>query len=474
MDRFVEAANALLDCFWDKDVVAEAATKPTKFDNQLAQLEHHAAARKLRRRKPLHEPITSKDVQHAKGFARHIYKPEPPTEKGIVLEKRLNLRSLDYTRFSILAVLYHADDLIKLAASTFKALLEGVGKIAEWSTWPRNPELINTLRQWKPAPAALVTLSVASEVVQPPPNPAQPVIEPSVPCTAPTRFQPAPLRAAVPPSSPGPATGAPDTACTALPTRPQPASRWVLTCSFCATVVRPRCACEHATASTTTSASSPPGIASTNTPVPPPANLTASDARPDHNHPASALPPTIRPTAPTDATPTAALSLDTGAQPDATPTGSDGVAEPTGQPRKRPRVETDALDGTAVTIRLPALTGNSSDLYAAVPYYGRPSPGQTLTSQLGGTESRGRHPGAVGPSAGQCSNVPPDQPVSAPRPSQLSGTSVQPLDNADTTHPIEGFSELIRYTVLSTHSSERLVEKIQHINGNIRFEHRSD
>ncbi|AEO61009.1 hypothetical protein MYCTH_2316343, partial [Thermothelomyces thermophilus ATCC 42464] len=101
-------------------------------------------------------------------------------------------------------------------------------------------------------------------------------------------------------------------------------------------------------------------------------------------------------------------------------------------------------------------------------------PGQTLTSQLGSTESRGRHPGAVGPSAGQCSNVPPDQPVSAPRPSQLSGTSVQPLDNADTTHPIEGFSELIRYTVLSTYSSERLVEKIQHINGNIRFEHRSD
>jgi hypothetical protein len=85
----------------------------------------------------------------------------------------------------------------------------------------------------------------------------------------------------------------------------------------------------------------------TNAPVPSPANPTASSARPDHNHPASTPPPTIRPTVPADDTPTAALSLDTGGQPDATPTGSDGVAEP-GQRRKRPRVETDALDGRPV------------------------------------------------------------------------------------------------------------------------------
>jgi hypothetical protein len=82
--------------------------------------------------------------------------------------------------------------------------------------------------------------------------------------------------------------------------------------------------------------------------VPRPANPTASDARPDHNHPTSAPPPTIRPTVPADAKPTAALPLDTGGQPDATPTGSDGVAVPTGQRRKRPRVETDALDGRPI------------------------------------------------------------------------------------------------------------------------------
>jgi hypothetical protein len=47
------------------------------------------------------------------------------------------------------------------------------------------------------------------------------------------------------------------TACMAPPTRPQPASRWVLTCSFCATVVRPRCACEHATGKRPDSSSLP-------------------------------------------------------------------------------------------------------------------------------------------------------------------------------------------------------------------------
>ncbi|KAK4149342.1 hypothetical protein C8A00DRAFT_18949, partial [Chaetomidium leptoderma] len=100
--------------------------------------------------------------------------------------------------------------------------------------------------------------------------------------------------------------------------------------------------------------------------------------------------------------------------------------------------------------------------------------GQTPTSQLGGTESRGPHPDAVGPSAVQCSNVPPDRLVSAPRPIQLSGISVHPPANADTMHPIEGFSELIRSrTAFNTHSSELLVTTIQDINGNIRFEHRS-
>jgi hypothetical protein len=178
-------------------------------------------------------------------------------ENGIVQEKRLTMKDLDYMPFSILVVLLRGEDLIRVKESTFQALLEGAGRIAEWSSWPQTQELISALRQWKPAPAAVVTLCVASEAVQPPPNPAPTVIEPSVPCTAPTRFQPAPLRAAVPPSSPSPATGAPDTACTALPIRPQPASRWVLTCSFCATVVRPRCACEHATGKRSDSSSVP-------------------------------------------------------------------------------------------------------------------------------------------------------------------------------------------------------------------------
>ena len=110
------------------------------------------------------------------------------------------------------------------------------------------------------------------------------------------------------------------------------------------------------------------------------------------------------------------------------------------------------------------MIGNSSDPHAAAPSYGRPSPGQTPTSQLGGTETQGPHPGAGGPSAIQCSDVPPDRLVSAPQPIQLSGTE----------HPIEGFSELIRRrAVFSTHSSELLVTTIQGINGNIKFEHRS-
>ncbi|KAK3903209.1 hypothetical protein C8A05DRAFT_14813 [Staphylotrichum tortipilum] len=111
--------------------------------------------------------------------------------------------------------------------------------------------------------------------------------------------------------------------------------------------------------------------------------------------------------------------------------------------------------------------GNSSDLHAAVPYYGWPSPGQTPTSQLGGTEPWRLHPVAGGPSAIQYPNVPPDRLVSAPQPMQPSG-------NADTEHPIEEFSELIRKrSVFCTHSSEILVTMIQGINGNIGFEHRS-
>ncbi|KAL2178995.1 uncharacterized protein P884DRAFT_268180 [Thermothelomyces heterothallicus CBS 202.75] len=339
MGRFYEAANELLDCLWDRDVATEAATEPKKFDDQIAQLKYHAAARKLAHGKPLHEPLTSDDVRSATAFVKYIFTGQPPTESRVVLQKQLKLQTLDYMPFSILAVLCNGEDLIRVAASTFQALLEGAGKIAEWSSWPRNPQLIDALRRWKPAPDTVVTLSVASEAVQPLPNPAPTAIEPSVPCTAPTRSRPALRRAAVLPSSPSPAKGVPDTACTAPPTRPQPASRWVLTCSFCATVVRPRCACEHTTASI------PPDIASTNGPVAPPANPTTPDARPDHNHPVTAPPPTIRPTAPADATPTAAQSLDTGSQPDATPTGSAGMAEPAGQRRKRPRAETDALNG---------------------------------------------------------------------------------------------------------------------------------
>jgi hypothetical protein len=257
MGRFREAANELLDCLWGKDVAAEGATDPKTFNTQLAQLKHHAAARRLAHIKPLDEPLTLDNVRSATAFAKYIFTANPPTENGIVRQKRLTLQTLDYIPFSILAILFNGEDLIKVAAPTFQALLEGAGKIAEWSSWPQSSELINAVREWKPAPAAVVTLSVGFETVQPPPNPAPTVIEPSVPCTASTRFQPAPPRAAVPPSSPSPATGAPDTACTALPTRPQPASRWVLTCSFCATVVRPRCACEHATGKRSDSSSLP-------------------------------------------------------------------------------------------------------------------------------------------------------------------------------------------------------------------------
>ena len=109
------------------------------------------------------------------------------------------------------------------------------------------------------------------------------------------------------------------------------------------------------------------------------------------------------------------------------------------------------------------MMGNSSDPHAAAPYYGQPSPGQTPTSQLGGTESQDPHPGAGVPSAVQCPNVPPDQLVSATPPIQPSGE-----------HPIEEFSQLIRRrAIFSTHSSELLVKAIQRINGNIGFEHRS-
>jgi hypothetical protein len=157
MGRFHKAANELLDCLWDRDVATEAAKEPEKFDDQLAQLKHHAAARKLAHGKPLHEPLTSDDIRSATAFVKYIFTGQPPTESGIVLQKRLKLQTLDDMPFSILAVLYNGEDLIRVAASAFEALLEGAGKIAEWSSWPHNSELINALRQWKPAPAAVFT-----------------------------------------------------------------------------------------------------------------------------------------------------------------------------------------------------------------------------------------------------------------------------------------------------------------------------
>ncbi|KAK4096945.1 hypothetical protein N658DRAFT_435087 [Parathielavia hyrcaniae] len=82
-------------------------------------------------------------------------------------------------------------------------------------------------------------------------------------------------------------------------------------------------------------------------------------------------------------------------------------------------------------------------------------------------------PGAVGPSAVPCSNVPPDRLVSAHRPIQLSSISVcsSPAD-VDDQHPIEGFVGLIRErSIVSTHSGELLVSTIQDVNGDIGFEH---
>ncbi|KAL1835339.1 hypothetical protein VTJ49DRAFT_6978 [Mycothermus thermophilus] len=63
---------------------------------------------------------------------------------------------------------------------------------------------------------------------------------------------------------------------------------------------------EQATVITTTTyASNPLGTASTNDPVPPPTNPTASSARPDYSISTTAPPPIIYPTAPIDVTPTA-------------------------------------------------------------------------------------------------------------------------------------------------------------------------
>ena len=237
MQRFRNAANEALACIWDDEVAAQAAGFPKEFDRLLVQLQYSAAARKLAGN-ALHKPLTSAQIQGATAFAEFILAEKE--EKEVLEQKRLRLRGLGYKPLSILAVLCSASHLIKVAQPTFEAFLSGAGKIAGWSSWPNNPELINAL--------SVVNPSFAVMAVQPSPDP--------VPTVTPTRSQPAPPRAAVQPSSPSPATGAPDTACTALPTRPQPASQWVLTCSFCATVVRPRCACEHTTGKRPDSSSS--------------------------------------------------------------------------------------------------------------------------------------------------------------------------------------------------------------------------
>lgn len=125
-------------------------------------------------------------------------------------------------------------------------------------------------------------------------------------------------------------------------------------------------------------------------------------------------------------------------------------------------------------MRPPAMTGSSSDPHAAVPYHGRPSLGQTPTSQLGGTEFQVPHPGAAGLSArvGPAERSSIAQPV--PKPIQLGGTSVSPPANGDTRQTIEGFSDFLRKrAILSTHSSEPLVTTIQNINGTIGFEYQS-
>jgi hypothetical protein len=91
---------------------------------------------------------------------KYILTIKPPTENGIVLQKRLQLQALDYMPFSILAVLCNGEDLIKVVASAFQALLKGAGKIAEWSSWPRNPELITwSTQEPRPTPGAITDTS---------------------------------------------------------------------------------------------------------------------------------------------------------------------------------------------------------------------------------------------------------------------------------------------------------------------------
>ena len=198
MEKFDDAAKGLLDLLWGSELPPVEAVK--EFLDLLDVISDNAAARSLvAERKRLDQPLTRDDRRSAEAFTKTIYKAKKEAEPQQA--KRHCLQQLDDRPFSIIAVLFAGEELLRYALPTIKALSEGAKAIAAWSTWPNDPELIDSLRQHRPA-ASIVTSNVA---VQPSPSP--------VPCAA--------------------------------QQKQSPADRWV--CSSCRTELRLECACKRAT-----------------------------------------------------------------------------------------------------------------------------------------------------------------------------------------------------------------------------------
>jgi hypothetical protein len=166
MEKFRKVGVELLALLWDKELALEDNTELKKF---LDVINNNVAARGLvtKQKKRLDGPLTRYDRSSAKAFAKHIYKVKEEDAAHLGAKRRY-LQQLNHRPFSIIAVLFTGDDLLKSSLPVIEALSEGAERFADWLHWPKDRELTDSLNQYRPV-ASVVASHVASEAVQPSP-----------------------------------------------------------------------------------------------------------------------------------------------------------------------------------------------------------------------------------------------------------------------------------------------------------------
>jgi hypothetical protein len=201
MKELAEAIDSFLTCLWSKEVAHAAASSEHLFKQLLTRAQHHCAARKFVGSKKFD---TKPNINSARTFLKHVFRFDGQGRKKIIKElpvKTACLQGLDNGPLGILAVLCQGEDTLRAAVETVRALSEGAERLAKWSNWSTDPDLITVVQEQRPQSAVPPrTPDPESQVAQtyssPPTATAQTAITSDAPSSAfaveLTRFHPAP------------------------------------------------------------------------------------------------------------------------------------------------------------------------------------------------------------------------------------------------------------------------------------------